>query len=126
MRDRNTSNMLESGSRQGGKNVKDTKKDMAVFISAYVKAFQDRYGENVRPDLRGKVQGQIKTLLKDVPLQRACALIQVYLQMETPWFKTKAYDMGTFLENLNPIGIALDTGEEASTDKLDFSGLNDG
>jgi len=82
------------------------------FIGAYVKAFQARYGENVRPDLSGKVQGQIKTLLKTTPIERACQLIQVYLQMDTPWFKTKGHDISTFISNLNPIGIALDTGEQ--------------
>lgn len=87
---------------------------VGVFIGTYVKSFQGRYGDLARPDLGGKVQGQIKTLLKGLPIDRACSLIQVYLQMDVPWFKTKGYDIGTFIQNLNPISIALDTGQEQS------------
>jgi hypothetical protein len=95
-----------------------------LFIAAYVKAFQKRYGDKARPDLGGKVQGEIKRLLKDMPIERAINLVQVYLQMETPWFKTKCYDIGTFMQNLNPIGVALDTGSDESNNKLDFSWMN--
>jgi hypothetical protein len=97
----------------------------ALFIAAYVKAFQKRYGEKSRPDLSGKVQGEIKRLLKDVPIERAVNLVQVYLQMETPWFKTKCYDISTLMQNLNPVGIALDTGSDESNQKLDFSWMNE-
>lgn len=85
---------------------------ISYFIGSYANAYKERYGPKTRPDLRGKVQGQIKSLLKDVPVQRACELVQVYLQMdgERDWFKTKGHDFTTFLENLNPIGVALDTG----------------
>lgn len=83
------------------------------FIAFYVTTFQKRY-PNVRPDLRGKVQGQIKTLLKDVPYSRACNLLEVYLQLDTPWFITKGHDFTTFMENINPISIALDTGQQSS------------
>jgi hypothetical protein len=96
-----------------------------TFIGVYVKSFQARYGDVSRPDLGGKVQGQIKTLLKGIPVERACSLIQVYLQMETPWFKTKGHDIGTFIQNINPISIALDTGEEQSASKPDFSWMKE-
>jgi hypothetical protein len=92
----------------GEKGVRD-------FIGIYVKSFQSRYGDHARPDLGGKVQGQIKSLLKGMPYDRACQMIQVYLQMEVPWFNTKCHDISTFIQNLNPIGIALDTGQNQST-----------
>jgi hypothetical protein len=83
------------------------------FIGAYVKAFQSRYPGG-RPDLSPKVQGGIKRLLAGMPLDRACAMIQVYLQLDEPWFKTKAYDFGTFEQNLSKVGLALDTGRDPS------------
>jgi len=89
------------------------KNKVGYFIGAYVRAFQARYGEKHRPDLRGKVQGQIKTFLKDIPIERAVNLIQAYCQMDghRDWFKTKGHDFSTFLENINPISIALERGD---------------
>lgn len=82
-----------------------------TFVAAYVKAFQARYGAGTRPQITGKVAGQIQTLLKSVPLDRAVQLIQVYLQMDDRWFETKHHDFTSFAENLNKIGVALDTGQ---------------
>lgn len=90
--------------------------DIPVFISVYVKAFKSRYGDT-RPDLGGKVRGQIKNLIKDVGLNRACDLIQVFLQMEDPWFITKCHDFTTFMTNVQKIGIALDTGKKDPSKK---------
>lgn len=80
-----------------------------LVVSAYVKAFQARYG--TRPVLPGKTQGQIKNLLRSIPVDRVVDMIQVYCQMDTPWFVTKRHDITTFIENLNPVAVALDTGD---------------
>jgi hypothetical protein len=93
--------------------------EIGLFVGTYVKAYQNAYppkdgGKPPRPDLSGKVQGQIKRYLQDVPIGRACELIQVYCQMEDSWFKTKCHDFGTFLENQNKVSLALDTGEDPS------------
>lgn len=84
--------------------------DIQIFISQYIKSFQVRY--NARPILTGKVQGQIKQFLKDIPLPMALEMIQVYCQMEDPWFIKKCHDFGTFIENLSKVNIGLDTGNE--------------
>jgi hypothetical protein len=89
------------------------------FIATYVKAYQKTYpakggGPPPRPDLRDKVQGQIKTYLAQVPIDRACELIQVYCQMEDQWFRTKCHDFGSFIENQNKVSLALDTGTDGS------------
>jgi hypothetical protein len=96
--------------------------EIGRFIGTYVKAFQEKY--QTRPDLRGKVQGQINHYLADVPIDRACDLIQTYLQMEEPWFKTKCHDFGTFLENQNKVSIALDTGRDSN--QTDWSKVFEG
>lgn len=82
-----------------------------VLISKYVDAFRRRYGEKTRPEITGKTAGQVGALLKSIPLARAIQLIQVYLQMDDPWFETKHHDFGTFVENLTKVGVALDTGK---------------
>ena len=87
------------------------KERMRVFIGFYITAYQKRYGKQCRPDVGGKAQGIMRAILKDIPTTRACQLIQVYCQMDVKWFVTKAHDIGTFRENLNVIGNALDTGQ---------------
>jgi hypothetical protein len=84
------------------------------FVAEYVKAWQRRYGDKTRPDLGGKVQGQIKAFMKDRDVDRAVQLIQVYFQMDDKWFVTKCHDFGTFIENLDKVGLALDTGNDPS------------
>lgn len=86
--------------------------EVGKFIAVYVSAVKAKYGPKTRPDLSGKVQGEIKRFLKDTPLDRAMDLIQVFLQMEDPWFKTKCHDFATFISNLQKIGLALDTGQK--------------
>lgn len=83
-----------------------------TFVATYVKAFRKRYGEKARPSLDGKVQGGIKRLLATEPIERACEMIQVFLQMDDQWFVTKAHDFETFAQNLTKVGLALDTGKE--------------
>jgi hypothetical protein len=82
----------------------------SVFIATYVNSYRARYGPKTKPSLDGKVQGSIKRLLASVPLERACQLIQVYCQIDDPWFKTKGHDFETFAQNLTKVGLALDTG----------------
>lgn len=87
----------------------------AIVISCYAMAFKERY--KVRPDISGKTQGLIKNLLRDVQVGRLCDLVQAYLQMEDPWFKTKCHDFVTFYENIGKVGIALDKGVSDPTKK---------
>ena len=95
---------------------------VGYFIGCYRKAFRERY-PNTDPDVRGKVQGQIKALLKDYPLDKAKTMIQVYCQMDGAkgWFKTKGHDFGTFMENLNPIAIALATGADSGSNEINWN-----
>lgn len=99
----------------------------AKLIAAYIRAFKAKYGDQTRPEITGKTAGQVKALLKSVPIERAVQLVQVYLQMDDRWFETKHHDFGTFIENLTKIGVALDTGQQPGG--LDwskvFGGAND-
>lgn len=89
----------------------------ADFIGIYVKAFQKRYPGS-RPEISGKVLGQIKTFLKDRTFERSCDLIQAYFQMEDPWFLKKAHDFSTFLSNIQKIATSLDMGVEDPNSEL--------
>lgn len=89
-----------------------TSSDSPRFIGVYVEAYQKRYGEKARPTLGGKALGGVKRLLSDLGANRACELIQVFMQMDDPWFLTKAHDFETFAANLTKVGLALDTGKK--------------
>lgn len=90
--------------------VRLEKERVARIIGTYIKAFQARYGEKTRPSVSGKVIGQLKNLLKTHTEERLTLMVQVYCQMEDSWFLKKHHDITTFLENLNKIAVALDTG----------------
>lgn len=79
-----------------------------LFIVKYVEAFQKRYGTQTRPDLSGRVLGQIKRLVTDNGLERSIKLIQRYFEIEDRWFQTKCYDFTTFIQNLQKVSLALD------------------
>jgi hypothetical protein len=86
--------------------------DCSFFIGKFVEAYRTRYGPLAKPDLSPKVLGQIKNFLRSTDIQRACNMIQVYLQMDDRWFVTKAHDFSTFLANTQKITLALDTGSD--------------
>lgn len=105
------------GGESAEADVTEIKNPVGYFIGVYRNAYRRQYGEDANPDVRGKVQGQIKALLKDVPLQRACQLIQTFCGMNDRWFLTKGHDFGTFIENLSKVGLYLDTGRATTSDE---------
>lgn len=92
------------------------KSPVGFFIGRYVRAFQRRYGPKARPDLAGKIQGNVIRFVESQPIERAVQLIEAYCQMDGPrnWFRDKGHDFVTFTANLNVVSIALDTGRDAS------------
>lgn len=80
------------------------------FILAYIAAWKTKFPGRPQDLTDPVVLGQIKAWLKYCPIERACQLIQVYFQVEDRWFGTKVYDFMTFKQNLNKIGLALDSG----------------
>lgn len=84
------------------------------FMGTYVTAFQKRYGSKTRPAITGKILGEVKRFLQFTSIERACDLIEVYFQMDDKWFETKNHDFTTFTNNLDKIGVALDTGQQSN------------
>lgn len=87
------------------------------FIGAFVQAYQKRYGSKTRPELGPRVQGQIKNFLRGRDIGESIVLIQVFLQMNDPWFIKKCHDFTTFTENLQKIKLSFETGKEAGSKK---------
>lgn len=88
-------------------------------VGIYVVAYQTKY--NARPMIDGKALGLIKNLLKTVSPETAMDLIQVYLQIDDPWFKKKYHDLVTFTNNLNKISACLQTGKEKPVDAQNWN-----
>lgn len=95
----------------------------AVFIAAYVRAWAAKFPGRPEDLNDGKIIGQIRAWISSYPLERACELIQVYLQMDCKWFSTKGYDFMTFRNNLNKIGQALDSGVDPEGSKIDIEAI---
>lgn len=84
------------------------KSSAAQLIAAYCDAFKIRYG--MSPPIDGKAAGLAKNLLRSIPLEKACLLVQAYLQLEDQWFLTKCHDFPTFIQNLTKVAVALSHG----------------
>lgn len=85
------------------------------LIATYCEAYKLRYGIN--PVIDGKTQGQVSQLLKAVPATRLSELLQAYLQMDDPWFKTRCHDFSTFVGNLGKVAISLANGTQDPHEK---------
>lgn len=90
-----------------------------LIISVYCEAYKKRYGAN--PTITRKDSGQLANLLKSVGQDRLSQMLQVYLQMDDPWFKTRTHDVSTFIGSLSKIGVALQTGKAPGEKKIDWS-----
>jgi hypothetical protein len=81
------------------------------LVGAYVLAWQARYKTKARPAVT-KAIGVFKLLLRERSVAEITELLQVYCQMNDPWFQTKSHDVVTFGENIGKIAIARDKGHE--------------
>lgn len=84
---------------------------VSLVIAAYITAWQARYQTKARPEVT-KCIGVFRALLKERPVDELVSLVQVYCQMEDPWFVTKHHDIGTFASNIGKVALALDKGHE--------------
>ena len=81
----------------------------ANLVPVYCDAFKKRYGSS--PTITKRDAGQLQGLVKSLGFEKASYLIQVYLQIDDPWFKKKYHDLRTFFGNLNQISVALASGK---------------
>lgn len=80
-----------------------------LLIAAYCDAYKSRYGSY--PHVTRKASGQLASLLETMSLDKATAVVQIYLQLEDPWFVKKFHDPGALITNLNQVVTALTTGD---------------
>lgn len=92
------------------KNEKNGPQGAQLVIAAYIDAWQERFKTNARPRIGSIEAGIAKRIAPMYPAYEWPIIFQAYMQMEDPWFKTKAYDFVTAYENLTKIVLALDKG----------------
>jgi hypothetical protein len=81
------------------------------LLRAYCDAFKSRYG--TRPVVDGKMVGLCKQVVLAVgSAEKACLLVQAYLQMEDRWFLTKCHDFVTFHQNMGKVAVSLASGTQ--------------
>jgi len=86
------------------------------FIAAYVKAYEKRFpGQRPMELADGRIQGQIKQLMKTFPVEKACELAEAYFQIDDPWFEKRGYAFDVFRANLNKIDQLLSSGNTSTT-----------
>lgn len=90
------------------------------LIKAYVDAWQLRYQTKGRPEVT-KAIGIFRSLLAERAEEELIELVQVFCQMQDPWFVTKRHDIATFKENIGKVVLAREKGFE-STD-VDWSSV---
>lgn len=83
------------------------------LIKAYVDAWQARYKTKGRPEVT-KAIGIFRSLLTERSEEELIELVQVFCQMQDPWFVTKRHDIATFRENIGKIVLARDKGFEST------------
>lgn len=98
----------EAVSDRGGDLPVPTATPARELIAAYCDAFKARHG--IFPVVDGKTAGLAKYVLQAVPLEKAKLMVQAYLQMDDPWFKTRFHDFDTFRGNLSKVAVSLANG----------------
>lgn len=98
------------------KNATKTFTGTNELIDAYFLAIEKVHGRKATflPEDARRASAVVKAL----GLERAIELVRVYVQMKTPWFRTKAYDFMTFYNSLGVIQEQLDTGRTVNRVQL--------
>lgn len=120
------SNSLVEKSNEAVPKTAENKKTPAL-IAAMVVAWQSKFPDT-RPYLGGKELGILKRLSRDLSVEHFSELYQVYLQMRTPWFEEKKWDLATFEQNLQKINMARQSGtdDSGSLSHIDWSAIEKG
>lgn len=91
-----------------------TRAKMQAFIAAYAKGYQGKY-KGPPEGLRDKaIIGKIGHWIEHVPQERACQLVEVYLQIDYQPIANSQHDLWQFFRHLNRIGNALNSGQKPS------------
>lgn len=90
-----------------------TRAKMRAFVAAYADGYKTKYGGSPEGLKSKAVIGKVGDWIEHVSEERACQLVQVYLQIDFRPINESYHDLWNFFRHLNRIGVALDTGKES-------------
>lgn len=90
-------------------------------VAIYAACFKARYKCN--PTITKRDTGALRRMLKSLGVNKLKTLLQVYVQMNDPWFEKKFHDIHTFEGNLSKIGVSTVTGIDPDRKADPFSFL---
>lgn len=97
---------VKNGSKSGPAGVQ--RRGGQEVVATYVDAFRQRY--KTSPAIDGACRGEVKRLLDGVGAERACLLVQAYLQLDDPKYLAKCHDLTSLRMDLQRVSVALDQG----------------
>jgi len=81
------------------------------IVALYCDNWKDRYKSEKSPVVMPHHAKLIKTLVKQIGLDRSKDIVSAYFKMPDTWFVTKRHDIPTLMGNLNAITQYLETGK---------------
>jgi hypothetical protein len=96
----------------------------ALVVAAYCRAYKLVHKTN--PILTKKDLGILQRLLGKpdawvIPVERLCTMVQVYCQMQDPYFVKRKHDLTTFEQNISKVHVAHETGIDGDRKEDPFS-----
>lgn len=90
----------------------ETKNKMRAFIATYSSGYREKYGAPPEGIRDKALVGKLGHWIEHTSEERACQLVQVYLQIDHKWINDSCHDLWQFFRHLNRIGNALATGQD--------------
>lgn len=90
-----------------------------VLRDSFCQAYKKRYGVNSNPVITSYHYARMKQLLKETSLERACALISHYCEMNEKFFIERSHDLTFFFSSLQNISNSL-TGTKKTNSVWDW------
>jgi hypothetical protein len=87
---------------------------MVAFIRKYAEVWKEKYKANPEGLKDKALIGKVGHWIESVSEQRACDLVQVYLQVDYKPINESCHDLWQFFRHLHRIGIAMDTGQDTA------------
>lgn len=102
---------------------------IAYFVDAWGRIYRDSFGQPISYPVDGKDAGAAKRLLKSQGFEKACRLIDAFLQMKTSWLISRRHPISALVNDLPAVVSFAATGKlvtAKTADREATAAANDG